>query len=166
MQTLALGKALYHAFNCFLALLFSSLEPSASGDFSCLEMAWQSITSITGSPKGWEWAEEWEIDDVIYRHGHTGNDGGRTPHLTLAERRRRSMVVGHYHTVAGIEWSATDDDVIFGMCVGCGMDSNEYAFDYQKHGIKKPMVACAVVVEGWLPVLVKMNLGNRILRLT
>ena len=125
----------------------------------------KTINDIVQSPKGWRWGEEFEIDGVIYRHGHTGNDGGRTPHLTLAERRRRSMVVGHYHSVAGIEWSATEEDIIFGMCVGCGIDSAKYAFDYAKHGIKKPIVACGVVIDGWLPILIKQNLGTKVRRL-
>jgi len=127
------------------------------------EEYFKSLSELTGSPKGWKWGYEFQIDDVIYKHGH-GGTGGRTPHMAQAERRRRSLVIGHFHSVAGIEYSATDDDVIFGMCVGCGIDSSLYPFDYAKNGLSRPIVACGIVVDGWLPIIIKRNMGSKVRR--
>jgi len=49
---------------------------------------------------------------------------------------------------------------IFAMAVGCGIDSEQYAFAYAAGG-KKNAIGCGVVLNGGeTPILVKMNLNK------
>src|ERR1700751_427086 len=51
------------------------------------------------APKGWKWAEHWEIDGVLYTHG-TGFSGANAA-IRIATRHRQNTVVGHIHSEAG-----------------------------------------------------------------
>lgn len=100
---------------------------------------------IWDTPK-WEWKFEHTIDDVYYFHG-TGVSG-EYPHKTTAKQMSMSVVMGHYHSIAGIEWMANPQKRWFGMSVGCGIDDAKYAFAYGIHQKKKSLVSCGVVIDG------------------
>ena len=104
----------------------------------------------------WEFEIEHHINDVIYTHG-TGTSGDRAA-FTRALNRRRSVVSGHLHTAASITWNVSEVDRIFAMQVGCGIDDNQYSFDYAKAFSKKSIVSCGVVLNGKLPIVVPMEL--------
>lgn len=96
-------------------------------------------------PKGWR--DDWHflLDGVLYKHG-TGY-GGKYPHIQAAHDNRCSTVIGHGHSVAGVEWSASDFDIVFGMSVGCGIDRDTYAMAYEKNFKRKPILGCGVVAD-------------------
>jgi len=75
----------------------------------------------TKSPKGWVWKMIHKIDNVVYQHGSVFS--GDYPHVSAAVKNRKSTVVGHIHTAAGVNYLAGPDDLIFGMACGCGMGS-------------------------------------------
>lgn len=110
------------------------------------------------APKGWEWAESWEIDGIRYQHGmgYTGRNGA----LKAAERNMQSTVIGHLPAHAGIQYVANSKHLIFGMNVGCLIDVKSYAFAYGKHYGTKPIISCGVVLKG-VPLLVTMPLNSR-----
>lgn len=110
------------------------------------------------APKGWEWAEKWEIDGVIYEHGEgqTGVNGA----IKAALGNMQSTVIGHLHAFAGIQWSANPRHLIFGFNVGCLIDNKAYAFAYGKTFKNKPIIGCGVVIKG-IPVFVPMLLNKR-----
>ena len=120
------------------------------------------IEEIYGMPAGWKVVNEVEIDDVLYHHGHTatGVNGFRKD----CETRMRCTVSGHNHSNAGISATATDQELVWGMAVGCGVDHRHMAFAYGKHFAKKPIVACGVVIDGE-PHVEYMNLGKKVRRL-
>lgn len=93
----------------------------------------------------WRWAPRWEFDGVVYQHG----DGfaGQRAALTAAERNRKSTVIGHVHTEAGVAWSASYHDQIFGLGVGCLIDPSHAAFDYAKHFARRPILGCGIVAD-------------------
>ena len=107
-------------------------------------------------PKGWEDDFEHEIDGVLYMHG-TGYSG-KIPHLNAAVNNRQNTVIGHCHSIAGYEWTASSKDAIFGMSVGCGIDKKSYAFGYGRHFPKKQILACGVIKNGEYPLVIKMRL--------
>lgn len=119
------------------------------------------IEEIYGMPAGWKVVNEVEIDDVLYHHGHTatGVNGFRKD----CETRMRCTVSGHNHSNAGISATATDQELVWGMAVGCGVDHRHMAFAYGKHFAKKPIVACGVVIDGE-PHVEYMNLGKKVRR--
>jgi hypothetical protein len=110
------------------------------------------------APKGWKWAESWEIDGVIYQHGE--GYSGQLGALKAASDNSQSTVVGHIHSHAGILYSATPHYLIFGMNVGCLIDTHSYAFAYGKKFRNKPIISCGVVLDG-RPVIVTMELDRR-----
>jgi len=96
-------------------------------------------------PKGWEYKWQYQDNKVKYFHGL--GFGGKYPHVNAAIGNRQSVVIGHFHTVAGVEWMASERDIIFAMAVGCGIDRKTYAFKYGKDFIRKPILSCGVVLN-------------------
>jgi predicted phosphodiesterase len=105
--------------------------------------------------KNWNWQYSVEIDDVYYYHGVGA--GGQYPAMNAAKLRLQSVVMGHYHSVAGINWVVGPTSRIFGMNVGSGVDRFHPAMQYGSAYLKKPVVSCAVVIDGH-PYLELMDL--------
>lgn len=109
------------------------------------------------APKGWKWAEHWEIDGVLYTHG-TGFSGANAA-IRIATRHRQNTVVGHIHSEAGVQYSASKIDLIWGLQVGGALDDSSYAAYYAKDQLKKSIVGCGVVLDsGRLPIFEPMIL--------
>ena len=104
----------------------------------------------------WDWDYGFTIDGVYYTHG-TGT-GGQYPSFNLAKATATSVVLGHHHSIAGINWLVGSKHRIFGMDVGTGVDHNHLYFNYGKHQLKKPVVSCGVVIDGKQPYLEVMSL--------
>ena len=68
-----------------------------------------------------------------------------------------STVQGHIHTQAYVEWSVGKMFKIFGMQVGCGIDSKSYAAAYAKN-FKKQAIGCGVVIGGHTAINCMMQL--------
>lgn len=92
-----------------------------------------------------------EIDGVLYRHGDKGK-GGRMAAAANARAEFASLVQGHLHAQAGIEFIANQKARVFGMQVGCGTD---WTHHQQAYGVKysnKPLIGCGVVIDGTTPI--------------
>lgn len=109
------------------------------------------------APKGWEWADKFEIDGVIYEHGegHSGRNGA----ITAASGNMQSTVIGHIHSFAGIQYYANPKNMIFGFNVGCLIDVNAYAFAYGAKIKTKPIIGVGLVNRG-VPMFVPMQLDK------
>ena len=90
---------------------------------------------------GWKFVESIEIDDVLYLHG----EGGVA--RTRARRDLCSIVQGHLHTQASVDWIVGKNFKIFACQTGCGIDAKAYAMAYAKE-FAKPAIGCAVILEG------------------
>ena len=99
----------------------------------------------------WNWTVRIVYDNVQYIHG----EGGTA--RTKAKNDMMSTVQGHIHTQAYCEWMVGRNFRIFGMQVGCGIDSASYAAAYAKH-FKKQAVGCAVVLGGHTAINCLMEL--------
>lgn len=106
-----------------------------------------------GTPN-WHWEWEHEIDGVLYLHG-TGASGKQAA-ANLMMKRRRSVVIGHTHTNAGVNYHTNADSRIFGMNVGCGIDTHAYAFAYARDFADRPVLGCGVVLDG-LAIFIPME---------
>ena len=89
----------------------------------------------------WNFVERIVYDGVQYVHG----EGGTA--RTRAKNDMMSTVQGHIHTQAYTEWMVGRNFRVFGMQVGCGIDSKSYAAAYARH-FKKQAVGCGVVLGG------------------
>ncbi len=108
------------------------------------------------APKGWKWSENWEFNNVLYTHG-TGYSGPNAA-IRIATRHRQNTVIGHIHSEAGIQYSASKIDLVWGMQVGGAIDDKSYAAHYAKDQLKKSIIGCGVVLNGKLPIYEPMIL--------
>lgn len=113
------------------------------------EEAWE-------APKGWKWAESWEINGVHYTHG-TGFSGANAA-IRIATAHRQNTVIGHIHSEAGIQYSVSKKDIVWGMQLGGALDDKAYAAFYAKDQLKKSVIGCGVVLDGKLPIYLPMEL--------
>lgn len=94
----------------------------------------------------WDWREFVDVDGVYYYHGEGA--GGMHPAFNAAKMRMQNTVIGHYHSACGIWFQAGPTQKIWGMNVGCGIDRNHWSMQYGAAYLKKPIVACGVVIDG------------------
>lgn len=113
------------------------------------EEAWE-------APEGWQWGEHWEVNGVLYTHG-TGMSGANAA-IKLATRYRQNVVIGHIHSEAGIQYSASKIDLVWGKQLGGALDDSSYAAYYAKDQLKKSIVGCGVTIDGKLPLYEPMIL--------
>jgi hypothetical protein len=118
----------------------------------------RTVPEWLGAPDGWMWANSWEIDGIKFEHGDA--QGGMYAARNLAVRNRKSTVIGHHHGHGAVFYVANDDEMIFGMNVGCLIDFNSIAFRYAKMSTFKPTLGCGVIREGvpqFIPMFTKKN---------
>lgn len=112
---------------------------------------------VIQAPATWKWAPSWVIKmakaDVMMLHGM--GYGGMYAHRHAAVDHGMNVVHGHLHSNAGISYIVNEGRRIWGMNVGCLINSERYAFKYGKHIRHKPVLGIGVVVDGGLtPIFV------------
>ena len=103
------------------------------------------LNDIYSMPEEWKWCDRVLADDVVYQHG-TGKSGENAAKQWMMDNRR-STVIGHIHSSLGVNFSASNYDRLFSMCVGCGIDIKQYAFEYNKDFGKRPILGCGVILD-------------------
>lgn len=111
---------------------------------------------VLETPEGWRWSRQWKI--VCPKHTYVlkhGTDcGGKTPYRIQAEINSFSTVFGHLHSSPGICRVKTDSEK-WSMNVGCLIDPDKYAFEYERDNKFKPVRTVGVVLDsGRMPILV------------
>ena len=114
---------------------------------------------IWQAPPAWKWHLELDIDHVKYIHGI--GSSGQNGAINRAVRSRQSTVIGHIHSFGGANYHANDNDLIFGLNVGCGIDTRSYAFEYGRPFVNKPTLGCGIVIGGHQAFFVPMKLGKK-----
>lgn len=115
----------------------------------------KSYKDIINAPEGWEVADEWEVDGVIYEHGEAF--AGQSGAIKSANANMQSTVIGHIHAFAGVQYSANQKHLIYGFNVGCLIDRERYAFAYGKKIKAKPILGCGIIKNG-IPTFIPMIL--------
>jgi len=118
----------------------------------------KSYKDIIDAPKGWQIADSWEIDGVVYEHGEAF--AGQQGAIKSANANMQSTVIGHIHAFAGIQYSANSKHLIFGFNVGCLIDRHRYAFAYGKKIKAKPILGCGIIKNG-VPTFIPMRLDSK-----
>lgn len=99
----------------------------------------------------WTWDHTFSFDGVYYAHGDGW--GGQTPAFNAAKAMLQSVVCGHHHSLASIQWIKGPTTMYFGMSVGCGVDQAHPAMTYSKPHLKKAILSCGIVIDGNQPYL-------------
>lgn len=115
------------------------------------------LNEVLGAPPGWKWQERWIIDNICFEHEE--NVSGPMACLRAALANRMNTVIGHQHTNAGVIYSGSFNDEIWGMNVGCGIDIDQYAFKYGRALRNKPNLGCGIVLYG-TPYFIPMKLDQ------
>ncbi len=101
----------------------------------------------------WNYVTEVVSNGVRYVHG---DKSGKA--RMAAKRDMISTVSGHYHTDFYCEWMFGKHAAIFGMAVGCGIDSKSYAMGYMQGGKKEAIGVGVVLNNGKQPFVIPMEL--------
>lgn len=112
----------------------------------------KNLSQIFEMSDGWKWVNDYTYRDVLYTHG---SKTGMYAHVNTAKDMRCSVVMGHTHK-AGIHYLDGFNNTIFGACAGCLIDQETYAFAYAKDMTSRPSIGCMVVLEGKIPVFIRM----------
>lgn len=110
------------------------------------ETLMKGYNELFDAPASWVWKKSVEIDDVHYCHG-TGRSG-MYPAANKSRYEGRSVVMGHIHSAAGINWSFSKKHRFFGMSCGSGVDDDHPAFKYAEEHDRKSALACGVIIDG------------------
>lgn len=118
----------------------------------------RSYHEIFDLPDTWVYKDEWRFTQsdlrmpfrMIHGLGYSGKDGHRNAALDSGI----STVHGHLHSHAGIDHIRTLHGFkIWGFNVGCLIDVESYAFQYEKNNRFKPCLGIGVIFQrGTMPV--------------
>lgn len=118
----------------------------------------RSIHEILGCPTGWEFSDMFHFrlpngDPVLMIH-NCGNRDATKGVLAYGA----SIVQGHHHTEATVQYVSTHDKLMFGMTVGSLIDDKALAFEYNKLHIKRPIISVGLI-ENSIPRILPMRLN-------
>lgn len=110
-------------------------------------------SKILNAPDGWHWAPRWVIDNVLYLHGDNGKSG-QYAHVNYMKAAKQSVVHGHIHSYAGVNYEGNH----FAVNAGCLIDDEAYCFKYAKNMLTEVNLGCAVIYEGKYAEFIPMRL--------
>jgi hypothetical protein len=118
----------------------------------------KSYRDILHAPKGWNWHFDMVIKlptgmECYFHHGKNKNP------LKVAQSMGMCYVGGHYHEDFSILFYSNPNQLNFAMQVGCLVDKDSLAMAYAKNNLKRPIIGCAMIVEG-IPLLIPMLLSK------
>lgn len=110
---------------------------------------------ILQAPSGWNWHFDLTINtpqgQVYFHHGKSSDA------QKVSQAMGLSYCQGHFHEHMEISYWGNPNALMFGMTVGCLVDPKSLALAYNKNNLKRPVIGCAVIIEG-RPILVPMTL--------
>lgn len=113
------------------------------------------INQLLEAPKGWTWDDFHIVDNVKYMHGDEMVSANM---LVSLLKQRKNIVYGHYHSLSGLIFNASDTDRLFAMSTGCGADRKHYMMRYGKKSSAKPVLGCGIIIDGKQPIVIPMEL--------
>lgn len=115
----------------------------------------RSYREFMEAPIGWAWHKRLILQNVLYIHGEPHN--GQSAAINACKANRISTVIGHVHAFAGVNYSRTHKDEIFGLNVGCGINEKAYAFHYADAIPARPTLGMGIIKDGKEAFFVPMN---------
>ena len=114
---------------------------------------------IIRAPEGWTWHFDIVVrlpdgTDCYFHHSKGVNAKKNSMAMGM------SFVQGHHHESFEIQYWGNPNSLLFGMTVGCLVDSNSLAMAYSKNNLKRPVIGCAVIIDS-KPILLPMVLNKK-----
>lgn len=114
------------------------------------------VARVLRAPDGWTWHNQIEVDGVLYIHGDAGSSGF-TAHIQYMRKFKQSVVIGHIHSYAGVNYEGE----LFGVNSGCLIDADAICFKYAKNMPIPVSLGCTVVKYGkqaqFIPMILDEN---------
>lgn len=105
-----------------------------------------SLAESLEAPKTWSWHDEINICGVKYIHGM--GFSGQVAHIKAVKRHFQSVVIGHIHAFAGVNYIELQGKSFFGANAGCLIDQKALAFAYAKNMPEKASIGHLEVING------------------
>jgi len=114
---------------------------------------------VLDAPKGWKWSNELLINipgnnQLLVVHGISKDV------MKVVAQRGVCVAQGHYHSEFRIGYLGNPNHLLFGINVGCSIDSKSLAFAYDKLNLARPVVGHGIIIDG-LPRLLPMVLNSK-----
>jgi len=111
---------------------------------------------VIKAPRGWKWKEIWHVKTKHhFKVEHGDAYSGLTAHRNAAISNMCSTAIGHIHSHAGVSFVHSRGGQVWGMNVGCLIDNDTLAFEYNKKQKFKPTLGCGVVIDdGRFPIFI------------
>lgn len=112
---------------------------------------------IIGAPRGWRWHSDLIVKasngmPIYFCHGKSSDV------LRLSQAMGMSVAQGHFHEKFEVRYWGNPLGLYWGLTAGCLIDDASMAFAYNKLNIKRPVIGCAVILNGHpklLPLIMK-----------
>lgn len=114
---------------------------------------------ILEAPAGWRWSPELILkvpggNQVYFHHGLSKDV------MKVVQLRGMCVVQGHYHTEFKVGYIGNPNHLLWGLQIGCSIDSKALAFEYDKTNLGRPVIGHAIILNG-IPHLLPMILNKR-----
>ena len=93
--------------------------------------------------------------DIFFFHGD-GMLGSNACNLALNKYNMR-CVFAHLHSVAGVIYRKTANDLIWAMTVGCGVDKDSVAMRYSQNNQYGHILSCGIIDNHGIPSIIPMG---------
>ncbi len=112
---------------------------------------------ILQAPKGWKWHFELIVQTplgpVYFHHSKGANVKKNSQAMGM------SFCQGHHHETFEVSYWGNPNALLFGLTAGCLVYTKSLALAYSKNNLKRPVIGCAVIIEG-IPQLIPMVLNK------
>ncbi len=119
----------------------------------------KSPKEILEAPKGWSWhfsiSTNLPNGTSVYFHHSKGANAKKN-----SQAMGSSFVQGHHHESFEIQYWGNPNALLFGMTVGCLVDTDSLALAYNKNNLKRPVIGLAVIIDS-IPQLIPMVLNSK-----
>jgi len=114
---------------------------------------------VLKAPKGWDWHMDLILQptkgaQIYFHHGLCADV------MKLVQLRGMNAVQGHYHNTFKVGYIGNPNNLLWGMQVGCSIDTHSLAFAYGKNNLQRPVLGHGIIIDG-LPKLLPMVLNNK-----
>lgn len=107
----------------------------------------RSYGDVLEAPKGWKWSNDLMFrvpggEQVYVCHGLSSNI------MKVVAQRGVCVVQGHYHTSASLAYLGNPNHLLWGLQVGCSIDSKALAFAYDRLNVSRPIISHGGIIDG------------------
>lgn len=118
----------------------------------------RSYNQVLQAPAGWKWHDQLMLtlsdeSQCLFHHG-LNRDAAK-----VAKEYACNFVQGHFHSTANIGYASSPFKLVWGMSVGCSIDTHSLAFAYNKTNLARPIISHGIIIDGQ-PKLLPMLLGK------